>query len=76
MPGESAFPSQSEARETLQKIMEFDAQDNVFVVMTHDKTLSSGELDLFPATINAWMATRVKKRTRWLFCRDFEGAMS
>ena len=56
--------------------MELDALDNVLVVMAHDWSLPGcGAMELFPASINQWMAEGVKERTRWLFCKDFEGAM-
>ncbi|KAL9025868.1 MAG: hypothetical protein Q9196_005383 [Gyalolechia fulgens] len=68
-PSERAFPAQTEARETLRKIMELDAQENVFVILAHDTSLE-GQIDLFPAPINAWKDQGLKSRTRWLFCRD------
>ncbi|KAL8724682.1 MAG: hypothetical protein Q9166_007816 [cf. Caloplaca sp. 2 TL-2023] len=69
-PSERAFPSQVEARETLRKIMELDAQDNVFVLLAHDTSLD-GQIAMFPESIDGWMAKGVKKRTRWLFGNDF-----
>ncbi|KAL9006259.1 MAG: hypothetical protein Q9188_000981 [Gyalolechia gomerana] len=68
-PSERAFPAQTQAKETLRKIMELDAQENVFVILAHDTSLE-GQIDLFPASINAWMDRRLKSRTRWTFCRD------
>ncbi|KAL8919221.1 MAG: hypothetical protein Q9208_006882 [Pyrenodesmia sp. 3 TL-2023] len=67
MPSKTAFPAQSDAKETLRKISELDAQDNVFVVLAHDTSLE-GQMDLYPASINGWMEEGVKARTRWLFC--------
>lgn len=74
MPGGQAFPAQIEAQETLRRIMELDAMDNVFVVLTHDASLK-GEMAFFPETVNDWMEKGVKERTKWLFCKDFEGAL-
>ncbi len=54
--------------------MDMDAQDHVFVVLTHDASLE-GEMAFFPETINSWMEKGVKERTRWLFCRDLEAAL-
>ncbi|KAL8720219.1 MAG: hypothetical protein Q9225_002881 [Loekoesia sp. 1 TL-2023] len=68
-PSEKAFPAQAEARETIRKIMELDAQENMFVILAHDTSLE-GQIDLFPNPINAWMEKGVKERTRWLFCND------
>lgn len=68
-PSDRAFPAQTEARETLRKIMELDAEDNIFVILAHDTSLL-GQIDLFPKSVNAWMAQGVKSRTRWLFCDD------
>ena len=74
-PSEQAFPAQVQAQETIRKIMDLDAQDHVFVVLTHDASLE-GEMAFFPETINSWMEKGVKERTRWLFCRDLEEALS
>lgn len=74
MPSELAFPAQAQAQETIGKIIDVDAQDNVFVVLTHDASLE-GEMPFFPKTINSWMEKGVKERTRWLFCGDLEGAL-
>lgn len=75
MPGERAFPAQEDAQETIRGIMEFDAQNNVLVVLAHDKSLE-GELDMLPNAANDWMRIGVKERTRWLFLQDFESALS
>ncbi|KAL8646097.1 MAG: hypothetical protein Q9210_006322 [Variospora velana] len=66
-PSKTAFPAQTDAKETLRKISELDAQDNVFVVLAHDTSLE-GQIDRYPASINGWMEKGVKARTRWLFC--------
>ncbi|KAL8835767.1 MAG: hypothetical protein Q9176_006715 [Flavoplaca citrina] len=68
MPSERAFPAQAEAKETLQKIMELDAQENVFVVLAHDTSLED-QIDLYPKSANKWMEKGWKSRTRWLFCK-------
>ncbi|KAL8674885.1 MAG: hypothetical protein Q9168_000688 [Polycauliona sp. 1 TL-2023] len=68
MPSERAFPAQAEAKETLQKIMELDAQENVFVVLAHDTSLED-QIDLYPKSADRWMEKGWKSRTRWLFCK-------
>ena len=73
-PSEQAFPAQEQAQETIQKIIDMDAQDHVFVVLTHDASLQ-GEMAFFPETINSWMEKGAKERTRWLFCKDLEEAL-
>ena len=75
MPGERAFSAQEDAQETIRGIIELDAQDNVLVVLAHDRSLE-GELDMFPNAANDWMRNGVKERTRWLFLQDIESALS
>lgn len=58
------------AQETVRKITEFDAADNIFVVLAHDGSLK-GHIDMFPQAINGWRARGLKSTTRWLFCKDF-----
>lgn len=58
----------------MHKIEELDAQDNVFVIIAHDESLWD-QIDLYPKAINDWMEKGVKSRTRWLFCKDFAGAL-
>ncbi|KAL8970190.1 MAG: hypothetical protein Q9197_003943 [Variospora fuerteventurae] len=73
-PSKTAFPAQPDAKETLRKMSELDALDNVFVVLAHDTSLE-GQMELYPASINGWMETGVKARTRWLFCNHIQSAM-
>lgn len=63
------------AQETVRKITEFDAADNIFVVLAHDGSLK-GHIDLFPQAINKWRAKGLKSATRWLFCKDFTQALT
>lgn len=74
-PSEQAFPAQEQAQATIQKIIDMDAQDHVFVVLTHDASLQ-GEMAFFPETINSWMGKGAKERTRWLFCKELAEALS
>ncbi|KAL8640805.1 MAG: hypothetical protein Q9228_002319 [Teloschistes exilis] len=73
-PSERMFPAMKEAEETVRKIMEMDAQENVFVVLAHDASLA-GEMDTFPDEIADWKEKGVKERTRWLFLKYLEKTM-
>jgi glyoxylase-like metal-dependent hydrolase (beta-lactamase superfamily II) len=68
------FPDHDAASETVRKIQELDAADNVFVIIAHDGSLLD-QIDLYPNTINTWKAKGLRSKTRWLFCRDFDGAV-
>ena len=68
------FPSYDEALETVHKMEELDANAIVFVIIAHDVSLQE-QIDFFPRTINDWMAKGMKPKTRWLFCKDFAGAI-
>ncbi|PNP77100.1 gamma-lactamase [Fusarium nygamai] len=58
------------AKESIDKLIEADAYDNIFPVMAHDMTLV-GTVDLYPKKANNWMSRRWKEDTRWGFCGDF-----
>ncbi|KFA71278.1 hypothetical protein S40288_08481 [Stachybotrys chartarum IBT 40288] len=63
------FPDREAAHETVQKIQDFDVQDNILVLIAHDLSLRS-RIPFFPKTINQWKLNRLKIETRWLFCND------
>ncbi|KIW88410.1 uncharacterized protein Z519_10979 [Cladophialophora bantiana CBS 173.52] len=62
---------------TIQYLEEFDAADNVFVIIAHDTFLlqKEAEIDFFPhGTLNDWKAKRLNEKARWLFLKDFAEA--
>lgn len=65
---------QDNANDTLAKIMELDAADNVLVLLAHDDGLE-GEVPFFPERLNDWHASGAKKALRWAFCKHLEGAV-
>lgn len=69
------FPDYENATDTLRKIRELDALDNVLVVLGHDGTLQ-GHLAFFPDCVDNWGDTDIKQRTRWLFSYDWAIARS
>lgn len=73
-PSDFAFPDQEAAQETIRKIEELDAAENVLVVIAHDRSLR-GNIDLYPKTVNDWYAKGTNSRRRWLFCEDFEDVL-
>jgi glyoxylase-like metal-dependent hydrolase (beta-lactamase superfamily II) len=68
------FPDHDAAMDTVRKIQELDAADNVFVLIAHDLSLRD-KIPLFLKTINAWKESNLRTETRWLFCNDFEHAL-
>ena len=68
------FPDHAAAMDTVRKIAELDAADNVFVILAHDESLK-GYIDLFPLPINNWREKGLRSKTRWLFCKDFASAL-
>ena len=70
-----SFPTDLEAcEESLRKVMELDADDNVLVVMAHDPVLK-GLVNFFPEKVNNWRSKDVKSKVTWLFLRDFRTAI-
>ncbi|KIX94713.1 uncharacterized protein Z520_09403 [Fonsecaea multimorphosa CBS 102226] len=62
---------------TIKYLEEFDAADNVFVIIAHDTDLLSKEAEIvfYPnGTLNDWKAKRLDEKARWLFLRDFAEA--
>lgn len=73
--GEKGVASDAdEADETIRKVEEADAHDDIFVVMAHDETLL-GVVDFFPKTANNFKENGWVNETRWLFLKDFRGAV-
>jgi glyoxylase-like metal-dependent hydrolase (beta-lactamase superfamily II) len=63
---------------TIKYLEEFDAADNVFVIIAHDTFLlhKEAEIDFFPhGTLNDWKAKRLNEKARWLFLKDFAEAV-
>ena len=65
------FSDHDAAMDTVQKIQELDAADDVFVMIAHDLSIRES-IPLFPQRINEWRADNLRESTRWLFCSDFE----
>ena len=59
-----------EAKESIEKLIEADAYDNIFPIMAHDSSLV-GVVDLHPKTANLWMEQGWKERSRWGFLSSF-----
>ncbi|KAF7949651.1 uncharacterized protein EAE97_003160 [Botrytis byssoidea] len=63
-----------EAERTIEKVMEVDASDEVLVVMAHDETLKD-VVSFFPHYANNFRENGWVEKGRWLFLRDFIGAV-
>lgn len=63
-----------EAQVTIEKVIEIDARDEVFVVMAHDDSLLD-VVDFFPKFANAFEQKGWVEKGRWLFLKDFAGAV-
>lgn len=64
----------AENNRTVGKVQEADADDAVFFIMAHDDTLS-GVVEFFPKGANEWKMKGWAERVRWIFLKDFEGAV-
>ena len=65
------FPDPEAAMETVEKIHELDALDQVFVILGHDRSLRT-RIPMFPEKVNDWKERKLRPETRWLFCEDFK----
>ncbi|KAJ3534052.1 hypothetical protein NM208_g7712 [Fusarium decemcellulare] len=61
------------AEATIDKMIGFDAKEDVFVVLAHDKSLVD-IIDFFPKSANEWKEKGWKETSRWRFLEDFKEA--
>lgn len=64
-----------EAEATIEKVIEADARDEVLVVMAHDDSLLN-VVDFFPKYANEFVQKGWVEKGRWLFLKDFAGAVN
>jgi hypothetical protein len=64
------FLDAAEAKQTIEKTMEVDPSENVFVVLAHDASLKD-VLSYWPKTANEWQKEGWKSNGRWRFLADF-----
>lgn len=63
--------SHAQAEKTVRDLEEFDAAENVLVVIAHDASLLGGPMEFFPRTLNSWQEKDLASKVRWAFLRDF-----
>ncbi|KAI5309971.1 hypothetical protein KEM55_002018 [Ascosphaera atra] len=63
-----------QAQETIVKMQELDARDDIFIMFAHDES-SIGIIDTFPKTANNWKEKGWAEKTRWRFLKDLGGAV-
>jgi hypothetical protein len=61
----------AEAKDSIDKLTEFDAHDNVFVNIAHDTSMYD-IIEFYPKKANGWSQKRWKQEGRWRFLRDFD----
>ena len=67
-----------QAHATCGQMQEFDALDNVFVIIAHDGSLLESEVGItwFPrASLKDWKKNDLAKKARWGFLKDFAQAI-
>ncbi|KAK5118117.1 hypothetical protein LTR62_004164 [Meristemomyces frigidus] len=61
---------------TIDGLGEFDAQENVLLLLAHDDSvIDPPQFDFYPKALNDWYQQGVAKKVKWLFLGDFEGAV-
>jgi hypothetical protein len=61
---------------TLDGLGEFDAHDNVLLLMAHDDAVvDPAQMDFYPKPLNDWYQKGIGKKVKWLFFADFEEAL-
>lgn len=70
--------NKDQADHSIELMQEFDAADNVFVIIAHDDTLLDPEagVEWFPhGTLKQWKARDNARKIRWSFLKDFTQAL-
>ena len=60
------------SNESLQKLRNFDAADNVLILIGHDEAVVNDGIDLFPEKINSWKKKGYGENIRWKFLEALE----
>ncbi|KAJ9212701.1 hypothetical protein DTO166G4_5648 [Paecilomyces variotii] len=69
--GSSVADNVAAATQSIAHLQEFDAADDVFIVLAHDASLL-GVIDVYPNTANEWKEKGWKDRGRWRFLRSWD----
>lgn len=72
-PEKAVAHNREQTIETIEKVQETDANDNVFVVMAHDDCIKE-VVDFFPKEANKFREKGWVAKTRWAFLKDFKEA--
>lgn len=62
--------SEEESDQSIQKLMDLEADERVWVVIAHDPSLAEAGVDFFPKEANHWKAKGWKEKTLWNFLED------
>lgn len=61
---------------TIDGLGEFDAHENVLMLMAHDDAVvDPPQMDFHPREINDWFEKGTARKVKWLFLGDLEGAV-
>lgn len=61
---------------TIEGLGEFDAHENVLMLMAHDDAVvDPAQMEFYPREINGWFEKGTAKKVKWLFLGDFEDAV-
>ena len=70
--------NRDQAVHSLEALRQFDAAENVFVIIAHDDTLLNPEVGIewFPhGSLKNWKVDDLATKARWRFLKDFTGAV-
>ncbi|KAH6611799.1 beta-lactamase-like protein [Boeremia exigua] len=70
----SLLQNYAETEITIEKLIEFDANNDVLTIIAHDRSLLD-VLDFFPASVNDWKANGWRTTGMWRFLADFRPAL-
>lgn len=61
---------------TIAGLGEFDAHENVLLLLAHDKSvIDPAQFRFYPDQLSDWHAEGIAAKVKWLFLKEFEGAV-
>lgn len=65
----------AETRRTIEKVQEFDGEDNVLLLLAHDGCVKAVDVPRFPEAVNNWKEKGLKEELTWNWIADIENGL-
>lgn len=65
----------TETLRTIEKVQEFDGEDDILLLLAHDGCVKNVDVPKFPNSVNDWKERGLKEELRWNWIADIEGGL-